>query len=109
MHEVGIAADIFAIAEQARPEGRVTRVTVEIGRLNAVLADALVFAWDLLREGTDLDGAELCVIEIPAKAVCGACGAVTEMDRPFGLCPCGSDRLDWLAGDELRVKNLEVG
>ena len=35
-------------------------------------------------------------------------GGEVELDRPFGRCGCGSSDLEWLSGDELRVRELEV-
>ena len=41
-------------------------------------------------------------------ARCRACGGGVELLRPFGQCSCGCSDLEWLSGDELRIKSLEV-
>ena len=86
MHELGIAQEIVAqIAEQCAG-ARVTRVVLEIGKLAAILPDAVRFCFDLCSEGTALEGASLDIIETPGLARCRACGGEVCLDRPFGRC-----------------------
>jgi hydrogenase nickel incorporation protein HypA/HybF len=107
MHELGIAQEVVAIvAEHA--QGKVTRVVLEIGKLSAILPDAVRFCFDLCSEGTAVAGARLDIVEIPGRARCRACGAEVMLERPFGRCECGGTDLEWLAGEELRVKEYEV-
>ena len=108
MHELGIAEEIIRVADQGRQGGRVTKVTLEIGKLSAVLPDALRFCWSLAAEGTALEGSELEIIEVPGAGRCEACGAEVEMHAPFTRCACGGSNLEWLRGDGLRLKSLEV-
>jgi hydrogenase nickel incorporation protein HypA/HybF len=49
------------------------------------------------------------IIEVPGVALCRTCGARVELDRPFGRCTCGATDLDWQSGEQLRIKELEVG
>ncbi len=107
MHELGIAQEIVAIVIEHAP-ARVTRVVIEIGKLSAILPDAIRFCFDLCSEGTLVDGAALEIIEVPGRARCRDCGGEVTLDRPFGRCSCGGSDLDWLSGDELRVKEFEV-
>ena len=82
MHELAIAEEVVALVA-ARTEGaRVTRVVLEIGRLCAVLPDAMRFCFDLATEGTAADGAELEILEIPGRGRCRGCGS--------SRCSCGS-------------------
>ncbi len=89
-------------------QGRVTRVVLEIGKLSAILPDAVRFCFDLCTEGTVVEGATLEIIEVPGLARCRDCGRDVTLERPFGRCECGSTDLDWLSGDELKVKEFEV-
>src|SRR3954451_12894977 len=107
MHELGIAQEIVAIVSGRARGARVTRVVVEIGKLAAVLPDALRFCFDLCVEGTEVEGASLFIIETPGRARCRDCGGDVWLDRPFGRCGCGSTDLDWLSGEELKVKEFE--
>jgi hydrogenase nickel incorporation protein HypA/HybF len=108
MHELGLTQQIVeAVAERAGG-ARVTKVVVEIGKLSAVLPDAVRFCFDLCCEGTVLAGAMLEIIEPAGRARCRECSAELVLDRPFGRCACGSSDLDWLSGTELRIREMEV-
>lgn len=108
MHELGITQEIVAIAAEKAGSAKVRRVVVEIGRLTAVLPDAVRFCFDLCAEGTPVAGAALDIIEIPARVRCKSCRAEQVLDRPFGICACGQTEFDWLSGEELRVTSVEV-
>src|SRR5215831_18240044 len=108
MHELGIVQEILAVVTEHSGGARVRRVVLEIGKLSAVLPDAVRFCFDLCSEGTVAEGASLDIIETPGRARCRACGADVTLERPFGVCACGSSDLEWLSGEELRVKEMEV-
>jgi hydrogenase nickel incorporation protein HypA/HybF len=108
MHELGIAQEIVAMVSEHAGEATVTRVVLEIGKLAAVLPDAVRFCFDLCVEGTSLEGAALVIIETPGLSRCRACGGDVTLDRPFGRCSCGSTDLEWLSGEELKIKEFEV-
>jgi hydrogenase nickel incorporation protein HypA/HybF len=108
MHELGLAQEIVAIVTERSAGAQVTRVVLEIGKLAAVLPDALRFCFDLCAEETPVAGAALVIIETPGRARCRACGGEVELQRPLGLCSCGSTDLEWLSGEELKIKEFEV-
>jgi hydrogenase nickel incorporation protein HypA/HybF len=110
MHELGIALEIAELAAERAGEQRVTRVVVEVGKLTAVLPDALAFAWDAAVSGPEglLEGSALEIVEVMGRGKCRACGSEQELERPFGRCTCGTTDLEFLAGEELRIRALEV-
>ncbi len=108
MHELGITQEIVSIVSQRADGAKVARVVVEVGKLCAVLPDALAFCFELCAQGTALEGAMLEVVEIPGRAACRACGDEVVLERPFGRCACGSSDLQWLSGEELRIKEMEL-
>jgi hydrogenase nickel incorporation protein HypA/HybF len=108
MHELGIVQEILAVVAEHSKGAKVTRVVLEIGKLSAVLPDAVRFCFDLCSQDTVADGARLEILEPPGQAHCRNCGALVVLDKPFGRCMCGSTDLEWLAGDELKIKELEV-
>lgn len=108
MHELGIAEEIVAIVAARTAGGRVTRIVVEIGRLCAVMPEAMRFCFDLATEGTAAEGARLDIVEIPGLARCRACGGNVVLERPFGRCDCGGTDFEWLAGEELRIREIEM-
>ncbi len=108
MHELGLALDIIERAERAAGQGRVTRIVVVVGKLAAVLPDALRFCFDLAAEDTAVAGALPEIVEEPGRARCRACGGEVALERPFGRCACGSSDLEWLAGEAITLAELEV-
>ena len=107
MHELSIATAVVDACAERAAGGRVLRVRIEVGQLAAVLPDALRFCFDVCAQGTPLEGAELDILETPGRAVCGACGRVVALAVPHGSCDCGGI-LRVVAGEELRVKDMEV-
>jgi hydrogenase nickel incorporation protein HypA/HybF len=108
MHELGITEEVIAVVCEHARGAKVVRVVLEIGKLSAVLPDAVRFCFDLCSRGTAADGAVLEIIETPGRARCRACGTEVVLERPFGFCDCGGTDLEWLSGEELRVKEMEV-
>jgi hydrogenase nickel incorporation protein HypA/HybF len=108
MHELGIAQEIVAIVAERAGEARVLRVVLEIGKHAMLLPDAIRFCFDLCSEGTPVEGARLEILEIPGRGRCRTCGKEIALEDPFGVCPCGSADLQWLAGDEIKIKEMEV-
>jgi hydrogenase nickel incorporation protein HypA/HybF len=108
MHELGIAQEIIAIVVEHAGAARVTRVVLEIGRHALILPDSIRFCFDLCSEGTVAQGAQLEIREVPARALCRACGEEVILEQPFGLCACGGGDLQWLTGDEIKIKEMEI-
>jgi hydrogenase nickel incorporation protein HypA/HybF len=108
MHEVALIESILDAVRARLGERRVVRVRVEVGRLMAVLPDALRFAFTSCTAGTSLDGARLEIDEIAARGRCRACTREWLLDSVFALCPCGSADVELLTGHELNIKEVEV-
>jgi hydrogenase nickel incorporation protein HypA/HybF len=109
MHELAIAENIVDLVCE-RADGRpVRRVTVRIGKLTAVVPQAMHFCFDLATEGTAAEGARLEIEERAGAARCRSCGAEVELADPILLCPCGSADLAVTAGRELQIVSMEVG
>lgn len=108
MHELGITQEIIALVVERARGARVLRVVVEIGKLSAVLPDAVRFCFDLCSQDTVVEGATLEILEPAGRARCRACGGEVVLERPYGQCSCGGTDLEWLAGEELRVREIEI-
>jgi hydrogenase nickel incorporation protein HypA/HybF len=108
MHELGITQNIVAIVAEHAKGAKVQRVALEIGKLSAIMPDAIQFCFDVCCQGTVLEGAILEIIEIPGLARCRQCGALVLLEQPFGICGCGSVELTVIAGEELKIKEMEI-
>jgi hydrogenase nickel incorporation protein HypA/HybF len=108
MHEMGITQSIVAIVSEQAAGRKVKRVTLEIGKLAAIMPDAVRFCFDVAAQGSALDGAALDIVEIPGRARCLDCGDEVALTDVFGRCTCGSRKLERLAGEELNIKSMEL-
>jgi len=108
MHELSIANAIVEACVERASGGRVIRVRLEIGALAAVMPDAVRFCFDVCAKDTVLEDAELEIVEIPGQAICRDCAGAVALTAPIGCCTCGSSNLRIVAGEELRVKELEL-
>ncbi|MBA3731738.1 MAG: hydrogenase maturation nickel metallochaperone HypA, partial [Gammaproteobacteria bacterium] len=52
MHELGITQSIVEMVAGRAADARIQRVTVEIGKLSAILPDAIRFCFDICAQGT---------------------------------------------------------
>ena len=84
MHELSIAQSIVEMVGEGAGDARVRKLTLVIGRLSGVMPDAVHFCFDICTEGTVLEG------------------------RFFEMCVCGAIGFDCIAGDELRIKQMET-
>ena len=108
MHELSISRSVVDMCVERAMGAQVKRVTLVVGQLSAVLPDSLRFCFDICAEGTPVEGALLEIIEVPGLAVCRDCGDDVALTQPFGRCACGSVDLQFVAGEELNVKEMEV-
>jgi hydrogenase nickel incorporation protein HypA/HybF len=109
MHELSIADAVVQIACRHAGERRVTRVELRVGHLRQVVPDALTFAFELVAQGTTVEGAELAIEQVPAGIRCRSCAAEGTLAAFPACCPeCGSLDVDVTGGDELLVDSLEL-
>lgn len=108
MHELALTESIVATITERLGQARVVRVRLEIGKLMAVLPDAMRFAFEACTSDTPLAGARLEIDEIAARGRCRSCARALALDGVVALCPCGSADVDVLAGRELQIKEVEV-
>jgi hydrogenase nickel incorporation protein HypA/HybF len=112
MHEMALTESIVEIAvEAAKREGarKVTRVFVEVGALSCVEPEALRFCFAAVSAGTLAEGAAIEIARVPGAGWCPDCAKTAPLAERFGVCPdCGSARIRMTAGDELRVREMEI-
>ncbi|HUO54449.1 MAG TPA: hydrogenase maturation nickel metallochaperone HypA [Rhodoblastus sp.] len=112
MHEMSLTESVVEIlCEEANRQGfsRVKRVWLEIGALSGVEPEAMEFCFDVVTRGTLAEGAQLEIIRTPGQGWCLDCEKDVALSERFGTCPdCGGGRVQMTAGDEMRVKELEV-
>ncbi|HVS72022.1 MAG TPA: hydrogenase maturation nickel metallochaperone HypA [Phycisphaerae bacterium] len=112
MHELSIALSIVEVAgeEAARRGAAVRAVHLRLGPLSGVVADALLFSWDIASESTPLQGSRLVIQHAPVRAWCPACAREQTIESvQMMVCPtCGTPTPEVRAGRELEVTGLEI-
>jgi len=86
VHELAITESVVEAVTQRLPDARVICVRLEIGAMSGVVADSVRFCFDLVTDGTNLEGARLEISEPSARGRCRNCGAEFEPDGPIALC-----------------------
>jgi len=113
MHEMSLANDILAIADEAA-EGagakHVLRVRVGVGWLLQVEEQSLAFYLEAMRRDYPrLAGSAFDLETEPVRVRCQACGSETVQEDWCFLCSaCRSTDVRVVAGDRLEVRDMEV-
>jgi hydrogenase nickel incorporation protein HypA/HybF len=108
VHELAITEGVVEAVTGRLPGARITCVRLEIGALSGVAADSVRFCFDLVTDGTDLQGARLEITEPAGRCRCRVCGSEFEPDGPILLCPCGSADISVLNGQDLKITSVMV-
>ncbi|MGY4707355.1 hydrogenase maturation nickel metallochaperone HypA/HybF [Candidatus Bipolaricaulota sp. J31] len=125
MHEYSLALSILESLRArlrespiAHHPSRIIKVHLRQGELLVLSHEALVEAWKLVTEGTELAGSELVIETVPVRVRCPACGYRGDarylagegwhMRVPVLSCPrCGA-RVEIVEGRDLAVVALTV-
>jgi hydrogenase nickel incorporation protein HypA/HybF len=112
MHELSIAQNLVELAiEAAEHTGmkRVQALYLKLGVLSGVVKEALEFSFDVVIQGTPLEGAKLIIEDVPVKVFCPACQEAHVLPEPFLMrCPaCGTRTSQVLEGREMELFSLK--
>lgn len=112
MHELSIAESLIGMLEENRLTHhftRVTKITLEIGVLAGIEANALLFCFAAVAQNSLAEGAQLIIESKPARAICERCLQQVSVVNCYDPCPhCGQLRVRILQGEEMIIKSLEV-
>lgn len=113
MHEVSIAESLLDVAvDNCRQSGhtRINSIQVLIGKASGVMPEALLFAFDSMKEDTIARDATLDIVEVPLRGHCNVCGKDFEVEDRYVLaCPnCGGLQYTVSSGRELKIAEMEV-
>jgi hydrogenase nickel incorporation protein HypA/HybF len=112
MHEFSLAGEVVKIAEHEAEKNKarsVSEITIEVGNLSGVEAQAFEEALRILSEGSILEKASLNIVRIKGRGICNACEKEFEMDQRMDTCPdCHSFPSEIKGGNEFRVVSLLI-
>jgi hydrogenase nickel incorporation protein HypA/HybF len=113
MHELSIALSILDLAEEEserRGGVRVLGIHLKLGPLSGVAKEALISAFELAKESSPLDEAQLIIQEVPVVAYCPTCRAeraVASLNQLICI-ECGTPTPNVTGGRELEIFALEL-
>jgi hydrogenase nickel incorporation protein HypA/HybF len=89
--------------------GRVSTVTVRVGKWRQVVPEVFRFHYDVLTREGHLSGSRLELIEVETTALCTSCGAAFTVEDSFIVCPvCSALGATLMSGDELDLVSIEL-
>ncbi len=112
MHELSIAQSIIEIVdEEARKHGagQVKKIKLKIGEFSGVVKEALEFSFDVVKNGTIAENAELEIEVVKFKALCNSCGFILEDMNDFNLfCRVCGEPMRIISGKEMNIEYIEI-
>lgn len=112
VHELSVCQALLnQLADLAAERGadRVIRITIEVGPLSGVDPDLLASAFAMARNGGCAAGAALSIERTAVEIACMSCDARSRTAPNRLVCPiCGSYRTRVVAGEELRLRRVEL-
>lgn len=112
MHEMSLMESVVEIAcETAAQHGAkgIRAIRLDVGQLSHVDPDALLFCYDAIRRGSLAEEARLEINRVAGEGWCLDCEKTVPLQERFGACPeCGQYHVQMTAGDELKIRDLEV-
>jgi hydrogenase nickel incorporation protein HypA/HybF len=112
VHELSLIQEMMKVVEEqirAYEVKKVHLVSLSVGKLMTVVPESLIFCFEILSKGTNLEGAKLEIEEIPVKCRCKDCGEEFLVESFSFFCPkCSGINLEQLSGNEFLIHHLEV-
>jgi hydrogenase nickel incorporation protein HypA/HybF len=103
MHELFIAealakSIIGSLPENIRPTA-VKRAYLQVGKLEAVVPESLIFMFNSIKAEFGLNQASLSICEIEVNCHCLDCKQQFALEAPIFICPhCGSVKIEVIQG-----------
>jgi hydrogenase nickel incorporation protein HypA/HybF len=112
MHEMSIAQSLTDILQEEMVKNHASglkSVKLNIGKLSAIVPEALSFCFEIIVSGTNMEGAVLDMEMIPLKGICLDCDQGFEIEDYVFSCPyCESPNIRTISGQDLSIVEMEV-
>jgi hydrogenase nickel incorporation protein HypA/HybF len=112
MHEFSLATEVIKLAEREAKKAvavSVLEITIEVGDLCGVEADAFEAALGLLSGDSILDKSRINIIRTHGTGKCNSCDYEFEMNQRMATCPkCNAFPSEVNGGREFRVLSLVI-
>ncbi|USD36401.1 MULTISPECIES: hydrogenase maturation nickel metallochaperone HypA [Ferrimonas] len=112
MHEAALTQSLIKVlltqAERVKANS-ISRVTVKVGQLKAVEPQSLSFCFEMFAKDTLIEGAQLVIDHVPARATCHGCQRSFDISRFCFRCDtCQSRDIELIQGEELFIESFET-
>jgi len=113
MHELYIAEcivkSVAASLPMDVPSDSVREIRVQVGQLDAVIPETLLFVFDAIKRNSGLPNANLSVEQIDVVCRCRACNQEFGIELPVFICPqCRSGDVEVLRGRGILLTGITV-
>jgi hydrogenase nickel incorporation protein HypA/HybF len=100
---------MMKIIENVAKDKEVEKVVVKIGKMSGIEPYFLKESFDIFKEGTICENAEMEIIETEIKIRCYECDKESEIKGFDFHCPvCGSGKTKIISGEEMNIEYIEV-
>jgi hydrogenase nickel incorporation protein HypA/HybF len=112
MHEISLAVEVINLAEREADRimsDNIREITIEVGDLSGIEADAFEYALGLVVKDSILDKALINIIRTPGTGRCNSCDYEFNMNQRMATCPkCNAFPSEVSGGQEFRVRSLVI-
>ena len=110
MHELSLANNIVKTVVEYVPNPEdIANVVLKIGASSGVIADAITFAFDVVKEDSVLSTSQLIIQIIPIGVLCKQCQVESTLPTKVQVpkCPlCGGNEVELVAGREFEIDHV---
>jgi hydrogenase nickel incorporation protein HypA/HybF len=109
---MSIAQNLIEVLRDEMTKHRVKTlrsVRLDIGQMSAIVPEALSFCFQVITDGTELEGVKLIMDISPLMGNCQVCDKEFEIKDYTFLCPtCGSTKIDTIGGQGMSVVEMDA-
>ena len=113
MHELYLAESILKSVMEALPPDvspdSVQYVEVEVGALDAVVHDSLMFMFEIVKSSFGMPQTELLLERVEVCCICEDCMHKFQIDLPIFVCPsCNGGKVKVLRGRGIKLNRIII-
>lgn len=112
MHELAITQGILEIAEREAAKHnsvRINRIKLQIGEFTSIVKEALEFSFEVIKEGTLAEHAQLEIEVVKLRKRCPSCDEIFESNDLFDFfCPRCNAPAQIISGREMQIEYIDL-
>ncbi|MBI5404106.1 MAG: hydrogenase maturation nickel metallochaperone HypA [Ignavibacteriae bacterium] len=112
MHELSVAQNIIDIVKENVPDTdykHVNKILLEVGEFSGIVADSLLYCFDVIKSDTDFLNTKMEIKKIPFILFCNSCKTETTNNAGIRMCNiCGGYDTKIISGIDMKIIEVEV-